>query len=75
MADFPNKLRQKLEQRKKEDTFRELFPGSNLVDFVSNDYLGLARDKSIFKAATNLLESRDFIRNGSTGSRLLSGNN
>ncbi|MBT8289519.1 MAG: aminotransferase class I/II-fold pyridoxal phosphate-dependent enzyme, partial [Muriicola sp.] len=29
----------------------------------------------IFKAATNLLESRDFIRNGSTGSRLLSGNN
>ncbi|MEY8020637.1 aminotransferase class I/II-fold pyridoxal phosphate-dependent enzyme [Muriicola sp. SD30] len=75
MADFPNKLRQKLEQRKKEDTFRELLPGSNLVDFVSNDYLGLARDKSIFKAATDLLESRDFIGNGSTGSRLLSGNN
>ncbi|MEZ2413482.1 aminotransferase class I/II-fold pyridoxal phosphate-dependent enzyme [Muriicola sp. E247] len=75
MADFPNKLRQKLEQRKKEDTFRELLPGSNLVDFVSNDYLGLARDKSIFKAATDLLESREFIRNGSTGSRLLSGNN
>jgi len=75
MAEFPNKLRQKLEQRKKEDTFRELFPTSNLVDFVSNDYLGLARDKSIFKAATNLLESRAFMRNGSTGSRLLSGNN
>lgn len=47
---------------------------SELIDFASNDYLGLARSNELFQIIEN--ESRKFQRNvnGSTGSRLLTGN-
>jgi len=68
--NLPNKLNQKLQQRKNENAFRVLsdFKGvkghkSFWTDFFSNDYLGLAR-----------VEFENNGSNGSTGSRLLSGN-
>ena len=75
MAGFPKKLRQKLQERSTKDAFRELRPPSQKVDFVSNDYLGIAKDEVIFKEAYQLLLDRGILENGSTGSRLLSGNN
>ncbi|HOX82855.1 MAG TPA: 8-amino-7-oxononanoate synthase [Chryseolinea sp.] len=44
------------------------------IDFTSNDYLGLARSPELFKAIKQRLNTIDFKSNGSTGSRLLSGN-
>lgn len=74
MADLPEKLRKKLEERRDSKTMRELRAGITGVDFVSNDYLGYAGDQSIFRGAMRLLEASGQVRNGSTGSRLLSGN-
>lgn len=57
-------LRSKLETRILDESFRKLSLSNSLIDFFSNDYLGLARDST-----SELINSA-----GSTGSRLLSGN-
>ena len=74
MEEFPIKLASKLSDRKTENTFRSLPSSSNLIDFSSNDYLGFSKSDSIYKAATQLLFEKSMMRNGATGSRLLSGN-
>jgi 8-amino-7-oxononanoate synthase len=65
-------LSQKLLQRKQEGHLRSLKVPEALTDFTSNDYLGLAREpllkENIAKAFQKIKE------NGSTGSRLLTGN-
>ncbi|MDB5231310.1 MAG: 8-amino-7-oxononanoate synthase [Chitinophagaceae bacterium] len=58
-------LLNKLLQRKENDSFRELRTGRELIDFCSNDYLGIVQN--------NLLANNEEVH-GSTGSRLLSGN-
>jgi len=67
-------LLKKLEKRRHENSYRTLGHDRSLIDFVSNDYLGLARSEELFTAIHEKLESRGFRKNGSTGSRLLSGN-
>ncbi len=74
MEDLPEKLGRKLQERKDQNAFRELKVGEGLVDFVSNDYLGLAGEKEVLDGALALLEAEGGLGNGSTGSRLLSGN-
>ena len=74
MAELPKKLRHKLQQRQENETYRELKTAQGKVDLVSNDYLGLAKNDKIFRGAIQLLESKGAVYNGSTGSRLLSGN-
>ncbi len=74
MADFPKKLEFKLLERSNSDALRELQAVSKKVDFVSNDYLGMARNEEVFHGAHKLLVERGIIQNGATGSRLLSGN-
>ncbi len=74
MSGLPKKLQQKLQQRSEESALRELQTNLKMVDFVSNDYLGMARDEAVFYRAHKLLTDRDIIQNGATGSRLLSGN-
>jgi 8-amino-7-oxononanoate synthase len=74
MAGLPKKLDQKLQERSAKNALRELQAVSKKVDFVSNDYLGMARDEAVFLGAHKLLMDRSIIQNGSTGSRLLSGN-
>jgi 8-amino-7-oxononanoate synthase len=59
----PKAILKKLNERKDTDSFRSLSIAPNGIDFYSNDYLGIAKLKSDSKA----LE-------GSTGSRLISGN-
>ncbi|HZY78568.1 MAG TPA: pyridoxal phosphate-dependent aminotransferase family protein [Cyclobacteriaceae bacterium] len=44
------------------------------IDFTSNDYLGLSRSADLHKRISEVYESLPVKRNGSTGSRLLSGN-
>lgn len=58
-------LNRKLQQRKEADAYRQLKPSGNGVDFCSNDYLGIVRNKLIH------IEHGVY---GSTGSRLISGN-
>lgn len=60
------KLRSKLEKRKQEKTLRQLSIPDGSIDFFSNDYLGLAQLKG-----ENFKQTQ---HQGSTGSRLLSGN-
>lgn len=65
----PNQyIKQKLAERKAENTLRTLKINTDLIDFCSNDYLGLAKEKAIHQNA-NTLEQY-----GATGSRLISGN-
>lgn len=74
MADFPKKLELKLNKRATENALRSLPDDSRLVDFSSNDYLGFARDKRLFKRASDILFEKSTSLNGATGSRLLTGN-
>lgn len=71
---LPEKLHKKLENRKTNNAFRQLGERNNLVDFSSNDYLGFSKSETIFKCAHDYLIDNNSIQNGSTGSRLLSGN-
>lgn len=60
-------LKNKLDQRKAENAFRELrIFSSDHIDFFTNDYLGLALE--------NLPMNSPEWKGGSTGSRLLGGN-
>ena len=73
MSKLDEWLADKLKDRKRKELFRALTTSERLIDFTSNDYLGLARNKTlaadISKAVSQLPHA-----NGSTGSRLLSGN-
>ncbi len=66
-------LRQYLEKRREQGTLRELPAEGAPIDFLSNDYLGLARNEEL---AASIAErwSKDQQLSGGTGSRLLSGN-
>jgi 8-amino-7-oxononanoate synthase len=56
-------------------TLRRLQTTSSfLEDFVSNDYLGLARSQELFAVINSRLDTLRLYQNGATGSRLLSGN-
>ncbi|WP_143307485.1 aminotransferase class I/II-fold pyridoxal phosphate-dependent enzyme [Chitinophaga vietnamensis] len=70
MEDF---LLQPLAQRREQHAFRTLRLPGQLVDFCSNDYLGLARSAAMQEAVHTLLQERPYMH-GSTGSRLLAGN-
>ncbi|MEZ4809591.1 MAG: 8-amino-7-oxononanoate synthase [Allomuricauda sp.] len=52
---------------------RSLPERGNLIDFSSNDYLGLARNGSLENSISRLLKEHQTMH-GSTGSRLLTGN-
>jgi 8-amino-7-oxononanoate synthase len=67
-------IEKKLTERKTAGTYRTLKPESTLVDFCSNDYLGFARSSTLKNKINAELDSLPIVLNGSTGSRLLSGN-
>jgi 8-amino-7-oxononanoate synthase len=67
-------LLKKLDERKAAGTYRLLKPENQLIDFCSNDYLGFARSDFLKEATDEELKRLQFNRNGSTGSRLISGN-
>ena len=68
--DFLNK---RLVERREKGNLRTLPPVRDLIDFVSNDYLGLARSEQLRERIRQKVDSIKPM-NGGTGSRLLSGN-
>ncbi len=74
MQKFPIKLDKSLEIRKQDDSLRELYEQDELIDLSSNDYLGFSASERIFEKAHKILKQNHLIRNGATGSRLLTGN-
>ncbi|MEO9852551.1 MAG: 8-amino-7-oxononanoate synthase [Reichenbachiella sp.] len=69
-----DQILQKLREREKAGSTRKLFAPDGLIDFVSNDYLGLSRSQELFGKIKSYDYSREVNLNGSTGSRLLAGN-
>lgn len=68
-------LAQALTTRESQGLLRSLWTlPPHATDFVSNDYLGLARCPHLAAHAQSLLAQRGLAPNGSTGSRLLAGN-
>jgi len=67
----PTRLRQKLDERTALGALRSLAPAPAGIDFVSNDYLGLASHPEIAAAAARCYTEQG---SGSKGSRLLGGN-
>ena len=61
-------LDKKLDERKKQNAFRSLRLASDVIDFCSNDYLGIAKNNLIHP---HLISD---LKHGSGGSRLLAGN-
>lgn len=75
MSSWEANILKKIEKRKQQDAQRTLLINSDtLVDFTSNDYLGLGRSEELFRRIHRKYESLQPHRNGSGGSRLLSGN-
>ncbi len=66
-------LRRKLEDRREKELFRSLPDENDLIDFTSNDYLGLSRNPELYQQIKERA-ALTLKTNGSTGSRLLSGN-
>jgi len=66
------RLKEELNRRESDNSLRELSLPKNLIDFYSNDYLGLSRNKELFNEIHH--ESLKYPSIGATGSRLLSGN-
>lgn len=56
------------------NALRQLSNQPHLIDFSSNDYLGFSKSKTIFRNTHQYLVDNNMQQNGSTGSRLLSGN-
>src|SRR5258708_29865889 len=67
-------LQRLLNSKKETDSFRQLKIVHGLIDFSSNDYLGLAKSRELFEIIQREIERIATPYNGATGSRLLSGN-
>ncbi|WP_196895929.1 aminotransferase class I/II-fold pyridoxal phosphate-dependent enzyme [Aureivirga marina] len=73
MREISQKLTDKLENRKENNAFRTLSTSSFCIDFSSNDYIGFSKNKRISERVLEKVHCFQNI-NGSTGSRLISGN-
>lgn len=68
-----SQLQEKLDKRSQEGNLRSLKSQTNLVDFCSNDYLGLARNSELQEIVSARLSELPQPHLGATGSRLISG--
>lgn len=73
MIPFPKKLKDRLDARKLHHSLRSLQGVSDAIDFSSNDYLGFSESSQLKARISKILETFPY-KNGSTGSRLLTGN-
>ncbi|MDN4165432.1 8-amino-7-oxononanoate synthase [Cytophagales bacterium LB-30] len=76
LPDFLHEhLQDQLAQRQKQQNLRKLpLFSPNMVDFSSNDYLGLATNRELTQAIDFAYKNLSPAKNGATGSRLISGN-
>lgn len=72
--DIYQRLSEKLEIREKQHNLRTLPNTFHGIDFLSNDYLGLARSAELKNNIQEAYSRLPSSLNGATGSRLLSGN-
>ena len=70
---FPSNLQLKLDKRQEDGSLRSLTCQRELIDFSSNDYLGFAKNPTISERVQEEFKLYD-SHNGSSGSRLLTGN-
>ncbi len=76
MSRLEDKLLKQLYQRKENNRFRKLPETSKgLIDFSSNDYLGFSRSEEVMLQTKIICDRYQINQEGSTGSRLLTGNN
>jgi 8-amino-7-oxononanoate synthase len=68
-----NYIKNRLAERQQAGSYRTLKPENSLIDFCSNDYLGFSRSALLKKLIGEEINNRGNL-NGSTGSRLISGN-
>ena len=61
-------------ERAEHNSLRKFSVSKGMIDFFSNDYLGLARNKALSEMISEECARVGGNINGSTGSRLLSGN-
>ena len=71
---MPENLISRLSKRNDSGLLRVLKLADDLIDFCSNDYLGLARQQEIYDAVQQEIDHKGIRLNGSTGSRLIRGN-
>ena len=74
MTSAEKYIESKLEERRSSGIYRTLKPENDLIDFCSNDYLGFARSATLKSSIDQEIQNYPQSLNGSTGSRLLSGN-
>ena len=74
MAEIGDVLREKLQQRSRDQALRTLVNREGLADFCSNDYLGFAGSAEIYRETQARMAHFSGRVNGATGSRLLTGN-
>jgi len=74
LQTIPKHWQEKLSKRVENNSYRELKVFYGLSDFYSNDYLGIARNDTVTNLVNITLMGQKDHLNGSTGSRLLSGN-
>ena len=74
MENEPKSVQQKLQLRQEQNALRTLLNPNNGIDFASNDYIGFAKNETIFHQTHQFLLDNHIKENGATGSRLLSGN-
>jgi 8-amino-7-oxononanoate synthase len=72
--NLDNWMSEVLRERETLSSLRALTTLQNKIDFVSNDYLGLARSQELHQLIQDRYHELTPIANGSTGSRLLAGN-
>ncbi|GAB2980285.1 pyridoxal phosphate-dependent aminotransferase family protein [Mucilaginibacter puniceus] len=74
MSSAKTYIEKKLAERQASGAYRTLKPENNLVDLCSNDYLGFARSINLKNTTDKEILRYHQVLNGSTGSRLISGN-
>ncbi|MDQ7949438.1 MAG: aminotransferase class I/II-fold pyridoxal phosphate-dependent enzyme, partial [Pedobacter sp.] len=74
MKPAENFLQQQLDRRQEHGLLRKLNHSKAPIDFCSNDYLGFARSEQLKQLIHEEIAQIEGVKNGATGSRLLSGN-
>ncbi len=73
MTSAENYIKNRLAERQQAGSYRILKPENSLIDFCSNDYLGFSHSSALKSKIDEEINSQANL-NGSTGSRLISGN-